>query len=55
MLLLSPPILERMRVIFGEGFDIQLKLIVGFAVAQLLATLLMWTSQVIDPAQQSSR
>lgn len=35
------------RAIFGEGFNLQVKILIGFAVAQVLATALMWEKKPI--------
>lgn len=35
------------REIFGRGYNLQMKIMIGFAVAQLPSTLLMWTKTPI--------
>ncbi|KAF2184758.1 MFS general substrate transporter [Zopfia rhizophila CBS 207.26] len=40
---------EKVRAIFGEAYNLQMKVMIGFAVAQLPATALMWTNQVALP------
>ncbi|KAF2441993.1 MFS general substrate transporter [Karstenula rhodostoma CBS 690.94] len=43
--------MERVRDIFSEGYSLQTKMLVGFAVAQIPTTLLMWTNQVAEPGK----
>ena len=35
------------RAIFGEGYNLQVKILIGFAVAQVPATLLMWEKKPV--------
>ncbi|KAF2438547.1 MFS multidrug transporter-like protein [Karstenula rhodostoma CBS 690.94] len=35
--------------VFAESFGLQIKLVIGFAAAQIPATALMWTRQVVEP------
>ena len=43
--------LETVRRIFSEGYTLQIKMLVGIAVAQVPTTLLMWTNQVTAPGK----
>ncbi|KAF2869201.1 major facilitator superfamily domain-containing protein [Massariosphaeria phaeospora] len=47
-LLQSPAVRETVRGVFGEAFNLQVTLAVGFVVAQFLATGLMWTMRRVD-------
>lgn len=38
---------EQVRGVFGRGYNLQMKIIIGFAAAQIPATLLMWTKKPI--------
>ncbi|ORX97750.1 MFS multidrug transporter-like protein [Clohesyomyces aquaticus] len=40
---------QRARKVFMEGFTVQLRVLIGFAVAQIPATLLMWTNKIAEP------
>ncbi|KAH7330433.1 MFS multidrug transporter-like protein [Rhexocercosporidium sp. MPI-PUGE-AT-0058] len=42
---LSEDMQEQVRGIFGRGYNLQMKIIIGFAAAQVPATLLMWTKK----------
>ncbi|CAI6339908.1 unnamed protein product [Periconia digitata] len=42
-------LLETVKGIFAEGYSLQIKMLVGFAVAQVPTTLLMWTNQAAEP------
>ncbi|KAH8733129.1 hypothetical protein GQ44DRAFT_735007 [Phaeosphaeriaceae sp. PMI808] len=46
--------LETARGIFSEGYNLQIKMLVGFAVAQVPMTLLMWKNQVSEPGKVRS-
>lgn len=46
---LRGPLLKQVRKVFADGYDLQMKLLIGFAAAQVPATLLMWTNQVAEP------
>jgi hypothetical protein len=46
--------LETVRGIFLKGYSLQIKMLVGIAVAQVPTTLLMWTNQVADPGNVRS-
>ena len=35
------------RAIFGEGYNLQIKILIGFAVAQVPATILMWEKKPV--------
>lgn len=35
------------RELFGQGYNLQLKIMIGFAVAQIPATLMMWKKKPI--------
>lgn len=39
---LPPEFLDPVRMIFARGYNLQLQVMIGFAAAQLPATLLMW-------------
>lgn len=42
---------EHVRVAFGEGLNLQIKLAIGFAAAQIPTTALMWTTQTVSPIE----
>ena len=44
---LPPDELERVRKLFGEGYNLQIKVLVGFAAAKVPVTALMWTGVVV--------
>jgi hypothetical protein len=45
---LPPDTLERVRMLFGEAYNLQVKVLIGFAAAKLPVTALMWTNQVAE-------
>jgi hypothetical protein len=49
MAMLSGKDRESARAVFGKSFNLQIQLVIGFAAAQLPATALMWTKQVVNP------
>ncbi|TVY23362.1 Efflux pump [Lachnellula hyalina] len=42
-----PEIQEQVRHIFGRGYNLQMKIMIGFGAAQIPSTLLMWTKKPI--------
>jgi hypothetical protein len=46
--LLPADLREAARVVFGESMNLQIKLVIGLAAAQLPATAIMWTKQVVN-------
>jgi hypothetical protein len=46
--------LGAVRSIFAKGYSLQIKMLVGLAVAQVPTTLLMWTNQVAEPGKVRS-
>ena len=46
--LLAPEALVRVKNLFGEAYNLQIKVLIGFAVAKLPVTALMWTNQRAD-------
>lgn len=38
---------DRFRIIFAEGYSLQMKIMTGFAAAQLLSTLFIWQSKQV--------
>ncbi|TGO48513.1 hypothetical protein BCON_0238g00030 [Botryotinia convoluta] len=42
---------DAVRSIFGRGYNLQMKLMIGFAIAQLPATALMWTKDPLKVAK----
>lgn len=49
--LLEGESLKIVRGIFFDGFTLQIKMLVGFSIAQVPTTLLMWTNQVAEPGK----
>jgi hypothetical protein len=45
---LSPDTLERVRMLFGEAYNLQVKVLIGFAVAKVPVTGLMWTNLRVE-------
>jgi hypothetical protein len=45
---LPPDTLERVRALFGEAYNLQVKVLIGFAAAKVPVTALMWTNQVAE-------
>ncbi|RYN60776.1 hypothetical protein AA0114_g1074 [Alternaria tenuissima] len=45
---LSPETLERVRMLFGEAYNLQVKVLIGFAVAKVPVTGLMWTNLRVE-------
>jgi hypothetical protein len=45
---LAPDTARQVRELFGEGYNLQIKVLIGFAVAKLPVTALMWTNQRSD-------
>jgi hypothetical protein len=45
---LPPDTLDRVRTLFGEAYNLQVKVLIGFAAAKLPVTALMWTKQVAE-------
>jgi hypothetical protein len=45
----------RVQEIFGEGYNIQMKLLIGFAAAQMPTTVLMWTNVVVSGREIPNR
>jgi hypothetical protein len=39
---------EKVRTLFGEGYNLQITILVGFAAAKIPVTALMWTNQKSD-------
>lgn len=44
---LSPEHQERVRAIFGRGYNIQMRILIGLAAAQLPSSALMWQKKQI--------
>jgi len=42
---------DKVRSIFGRGYNLQMSVMIGFAVAQLPATALMWTRDPVMVAK----
>jgi hypothetical protein len=40
-----PDVQTKVRVIFGRGYNLQMEIMIGFAVALIPSTLLMWTRE----------
>lgn len=38
---------ETVRALFGEAYNTQMRILIGFAAAQIPATLLMWTKEPV--------
>ena len=50
--LLPADLRTKVEKVFAESFSVQIKLVIGFAAAQIPATLLMWTKQhVAEPSK----
>ncbi|KAI4685845.1 uncharacterized protein J4E88_003682 [Alternaria novae-zelandiae] len=45
---LSPETLERVRQLFGEAYNLQVKVLIGFAVAKVPVTGMMWTNLRVE-------
>ncbi|KAI4909408.1 hypothetical protein J4E90_008105 [Alternaria incomplexa] len=45
---LSPEMLERVRQVFGEAYNLQVKVLIGFAVAKVPVTGMMWTNLRVE-------
>ncbi|KAI4620919.1 hypothetical protein J4E83_005282 [Alternaria metachromatica] len=45
---LSPETLERVRQVFGEAYNLQVKVLIGFAVAKVPVTGMMWTNLRVE-------
>jgi hypothetical protein len=45
---LPPNTLQQVQTLFGEAYNLQFKILIGFAVAKLPVTALMWTNQRAD-------
>jgi hypothetical protein len=45
---LPPDTLERVRMLFRKAYNLQVKVLIGFAAAKLPVTALMWTNQVAE-------
>jgi hypothetical protein len=39
---------EKVRTLFGEAYNLQITILIGFAAAKIPVTALMWTSQRSD-------
>jgi hypothetical protein len=39
---------EQVRTLFGEGYNLQITVLIGFAAAKIPVTALMWTNQKSD-------
>lgn len=46
--ILPPDIAEKVRTLFGEGYNLQITILIGFAAAKIPVTALMWTNQRSD-------
>ena len=46
-------ILEKVRIIFDNGYELQTRLLIGFSVAQFPTTMLMWRNHMANPGGQS--
>lgn len=44
---LSPEVQERVREIFSGGYNLQFRILIGFAAAQIPSSLLMWQRKQI--------
>lgn len=42
-----PDVQTKVRAIFGRGYNLQMEIMIGFAVALIPSTLLMWTNDPI--------
>ena len=45
---LSPETLEHVRRVFGEAYNLQVKVLIGFAVAKVPVTGMMWTNLRVE-------
>jgi hypothetical protein len=45
---LAPDTARQVRMLFGEGYNLQIRVLIGFAVAKIPVTALMWTNQRSD-------
>jgi hypothetical protein len=46
--MLSPEAATQVRTLFGESYNLQIRILIGFAVAKIPVTALMWTNQKSD-------
>jgi hypothetical protein len=46
--LLSGDVLQSVKEAFAKGYNLEVVILIGFAVAQLPVTALMWTNQRVD-------
>ena len=44
---LAPNVAETVRLVFANGFNLQMKIMIGFSAAQIPATLLMWQKEQV--------
>lgn len=44
---LQPAVQERVRIALAEGYNLQMKILIGFAALQIVATALMWEKKVV--------
>lgn len=44
---LQPAIQERVQIALAEGYNLQMKILIGFAALQIVATALMWEKKVV--------
>jgi len=45
---LTPEVAADVRSLFGKGYNLQVRILIGFAVAKLPATAMMWTNVKAD-------
>lgn len=43
----EPILQEKIRTIFAEGFNLQMKITIGFAAAQFLSIAIMWEKKLL--------
>jgi uncharacterized protein YdhG (YjbR/CyaY superfamily) len=46
--MLSPEASERVRTLFAESYNLQIRILIGFATAKIPVTALMWTNVKSD-------
>jgi uncharacterized protein YdhG (YjbR/CyaY superfamily) len=46
--MLSPEASESVRTLFAESYNLQIRILIGFAVAKIPVTALMWTNVKSD-------
>lgn len=46
----QPTLQAGVRTVFAQGYNLQFRIVIGFTVAQFLATLLMWQKKAIRVA-----